>query len=260
MRSISRTAFLSILVLSSLGALAAQTVAPSGAFGFLLSTSYTDPTNQGGAAILGLMNFDGAGNVRGSYTLEYGSGGILPVETIPGTFTGTYSSNPDGTGTITINLTHGISLTLAMVVDTTGRGLELVVTSCSGASIDLSNTVLSGFGAKRSVVAPKGSYGLKEALSPQPSSSIGVMSLDGAGNVTAFSSTFVGAGPNVSTGTYLGFYSVNANGTGTISLSATSTQSVQKFVYVIVSGGSELLLLQINRSGNGVLFGTAKLQ
>src|SRR5277367_1972110 len=102
MRSISRTVFVSVLLLSSLGALAAQTVAPSGAFGFLLNTSYTDPTNQGGAAILGLMSFDGSGNVKGSYTLEYGSGGVLPVETIPGTFAGTYSSNPDGAGSITI--------------------------------------------------------------------------------------------------------------------------------------------------------------
>ena len=111
MRSVSRLAPVLVLLLTLIGPRAAQAVSPAGSFGFLLSTSYTDPTNQGGAAILGILRFDGTGNVSGPYTLEFGSGGPLPVTTITGTFSGTYSSNPDNTGTILISLDNGYALT-----------------------------------------------------------------------------------------------------------------------------------------------------
>ena len=243
-------------------ALAAQTIPPSGAFGFLLSTAFTDPTNQGGAAILGVMNFDGAGKVRGPFTLEYGSGGSLPVETINGTFDGTYSSNSGGTGSIAIALGNGVNITLDMVIDDGADGLELVAASCSGAAgIDLSASVLSGVGVHaKPYTTLTGSYGYLFTLSPQPSAEIGVVSFDSAGNVT-MSGTFVGAGPSVITGTFTGTYTVNSNATGTITLAATPTQSVQTFAFVTTNDGkSGLLLLQTNRSGNGVLFGTGHLQ
>ncbi len=264
-RTISLLARMSTCLLLSVGAVTAQTVLPSGYFGFLLSTSFTDSTNQGGAALLGLMNFDGAGNVKGSFTLEYGSGGPLPAETINGTFTGTYSST-NGAGNIALTLSSGISLALDMVIADSGHGLELVATSCSGAvGIDLSTSVLSGIGAQSkggtslSVGALQGSYGAQFTFSPQASREVSVASFDGAGNVT-LSGTFVGTGPSVSSATYPGTYTVKRNATGTITLAPQPGQSAQTFVFVITDeGGHGLLLLQTNRSGDGVAFGTARL-
>lgn len=265
-RSISHLASASLLLLLAVGALSAQTISPSGSFGFLLGTSFADSTNQGGAAILGLMNFDGSGNVKGPFTLEYGSGGPLPVETITGTFKGTYSSNPDGTGSIAMSLSNGVSLTLAMVSASSGHGLQLVATSCAGGAIDLSVSVFSGVAVRakgftlKSLAALQGSYGSQSTLSPQPSRSINVLSFDGAGNIT-FSITFVGSGPSVFTATYTGTYTVSLNATGSIALAATTDQGPQTFVFVITDeGGPGLLYLQTNRSGNGVLFGTAQLE
>lgn len=257
-----------MVLLVSVGALAAQTVLPAGSFGFLLSTSFSDPANQGGAALLGEMYFDGKGNVGGPFTLEYGSGGPLPATTITSTFTGTYSSNPDETGTITITLTNGITLTLAMVMNDSHRGLELVATGCTGCStgLDLSASVFGGIGMHskgfvlRPLAALKGSYGSQFTFSPQPLRSISAVNFDGAGNVN-MSPTFVGPGPNVQSATYSGTYTVSFNATGTITLSPVSGQGAQYFVFVMMDeGGPGLLLMQINRLGNGVSFGTAHLQ
>ena len=265
-RSISRLASISVVLLVSMGALAAQTVLPSGSFGFLLNTSFTDPTNQGGAAIIGVMRFDGTGKVSGPFVLEYGSGGPLAATTITGTFSGTYSSNPDGTGSISITLSHGIALTLAMVIANSGS-LELIATSCTGApGIELSASVFSGVGVhakaeiSNSLAALQGSYGDQFNYSPQAFSAIGEATFDGAGNVTtAF--TFVGTGPSVGSASFPGTYTVNPNAMGTIRLAAEGGQGVQTFVFVITNeGGAGLLLMQTNRAGNGVAFGTAHLQ
>jgi hypothetical protein len=262
-RSISCLASVSVLLLLSMGALTAQTILPIGSFGFLLSTSFTDPTNQGGAAILGVMNFDGTGIVRGPFTLEYGSGGPLPATTIRGTFAGTYSSNTDGTGSITIAISNGVNMTFDMVIADVGHSLELIATSCSGSvGIDLSASVLSGVGmhAKQPPAVLKGSYGGQFTYSPQPSRGINVATFDGAGNVT-MSITFVGTGPTEGSGTYTGTYTVKANATGTLTLAAVPGQAAQTFVFVITNeDGPGLLLLQTNRRGNGVALGTARLQ
>ncbi len=262
---ISRLAAVPVLLLLSIGGLNAQTIAPTGSFGFLLGTSFSDPTNQGGAALLGLMNFDGAGHVKGPFTLEFGSGGQMPVTTITGTFTGTYSSNPDGTGTIAMALNNGINLALAMAIQDNGRGLQLVATSCSS-GIDLSVSVFSGIGmhAKaftlKSVGALKGSYAAQAMFSPQPSRTLAVATFDGAGNVT-FAETFVGAGPNVQSASYSGAYTVSLNATGTITLAPTSGQGQQTYVFVMTDeGGPGLMFMQTNRLGNGVSFGFARLQ
>ncbi|MFN7995842.1 MAG: hypothetical protein U0Q18_19680 [Bryobacteraceae bacterium] len=177
------------------------------------------------------MLFDGSGKVSGTYVLEYGSGGPSPVQTITGAFTGTYSSNPDGSGSMTMALDNGVGLTLSMVTEDSGRGLQFVATSCAG-GFDLSTTVVGGIGlhAKRStpggVAALKGFYGGQFTFSPQPSRSTFVAAFDGAGNVTT-SETFVGAGPNVSSAVYPGTYTLNSKGIGAITLAAQPGQGPQ---------------------------------
>jgi len=261
---VSHGAFVSVLLFAAVGSLSPQTVTPSGSIGFLISTSYTDPTNQPGAAILGVMNFNGAGSVSGPYLLEYGSGGPLPVTTT-GTFSGTYTSSAAGAGTINISLDNGDALTLDMVTADSGRGLQLVVTSCSG-GFDLTASVVGGIGmhANRSttggVAALKGSYGGQFAYSPQPSRWPFVASFDGAGNVTV-SGTFVGAGPSQQSLVYPGTYTLNGKGMGIITLAPQPGQAAQVFHFVVTNeGGPGLLTLQTGRLGNGVSLGIAHLQ
>lgn len=241
---------------------AVTSVAPTGSFGFLLNASYIDPSNYNGAAMLGVMNFDGAGNVTGSYTLHGGATGPGPdqaAQTRTGTFTGSYSSNPDGTGSVTIFTDVGASQTFAMVITDGGQGLQLVSTNCSSGC---GQTLFSGAARAAHPGSLKGSYGFQANNSPGPGATVGVISFDGAGNATAsFSSVGVGNGgsqPSVSSGTATGTYSINPDGSGTIHLTNASDQFT--FAIVVTDGGSELLMLVTNDPGSGVSFGPARLQ
>jgi len=267
----SRIAFPSMLTVLLLGTAEAQRVSPLGPYSFVLNASYSNPSNQGGLGLLGVMNFDGIGNVSGPYTLELGSGGQLPVTTITGNLTGTYTLGASGTVSITLALDNGTGFSLGGVTGNSGHGLQLVATSCSGPYCDLSGSVINGVGESQlsgPVRIPKnprpvplqGSFQLQSAkTSPTPFTSLGVIAFDGAGDVTE-SLLFVGPGPSSSTGAYSGTYSVNPDGTGSITFAAVEDQGAQTFVFAIVDGGSGLLLMQINRSGNGVITGSAQLQ
>src|SRR5579859_5987413 len=138
MRSFPRLVSALLLTLTLFCSLAdAQSNSLSGSFGFLLN-------HTGGLAVLGVMNFDGAGNVTGSYTGR--SNGGHP-QSPPGTFTGTYSSMPNGVGvkpgSVTIALDIGVTLSLDMVITDGGQGLQLVVTNAGG-GLDLAGSVFSG--------------------------------------------------------------------------------------------------------------------
>jgi hypothetical protein len=79
-------------------AFAQTTAPPSGSFGFRLNNPLDPQSTDGGTAILGVMNFDGAGNVAGSFTSV--GDGIDPTRTLisTGSLSGTYAVNPDGSG------------------------------------------------------------------------------------------------------------------------------------------------------------------
>ena len=124
-------------------AVAAQSTSPSGSFGFVAGVSQLDSSGDNGAAFLGLINFDGAGNVTGSATIRPRDTNPQNAQAIP-SFTGTYSSNPDGTGSVTF-----LGLTLAMVATDGGQGLQLTgAAGCSPCGADvplqLQGTSLSG--------------------------------------------------------------------------------------------------------------------
>ena len=117
-------------LLVAITALATQNTSPSGSFGFLLNVYQLDSAGGNGGAVLGLLNFDGTGNVSGSYTLENRGGAN---NTTTGNLTGTYSANPDGTGSLTLMLDVGITVTFAVAVVDGGQGIQLTSTSCSPA-------------------------------------------------------------------------------------------------------------------------------
>ena len=265
-RCLARTSTcrLILVVFAVYGTVAAQTL-PKGPFGFVINSTFSDPATQGGSAILGLMNFDGSGKVSGSYTFELGAGGSGEEQTIIGSITGTYSSNPNGTGTISIALINAeVNLTFAIVID--NSDLQLVVTDCVGSLCNLGGSVMSGVGNAGSTKpvtqrSLNGSYGVQTTKSsPTPQTTVGGWTFDGAGNVFK-SETFVTPGPTVGSGTLLGTYSVNSDGTGTLNFPPQSGSLMgQTFVFVTKNSQSGLLILQTNRSGDGVEYGMGDLQ
>src|SRR3989442_288113 len=94
----------------------AEGAAPSGSYGFILTSD----------GVVGLMNFDGAGNFTGSFTSTESSGAINT-----GTVAGTYTTKGDGTGSMTLAITAADgssrgSVTLAMAITDGGSGLYLL--------------------------------------------------------------------------------------------------------------------------------------
>ena len=121
-----------VLILTFTAICNAQSTSLSGPFGFLVSASTNDPADGSGTALLGVMKFDGAGNVTGTYTLQNGASGGQAAQTGAGKFSGTYTTTAGGPGSVTITLDIGVALTFAMVVTDGGQGLQLVGTNCSG--------------------------------------------------------------------------------------------------------------------------------
>jgi hypothetical protein len=76
---------LSVLILTlTLRAVSAQSMSPSGSFGLLINASYSDLSNNNGFVVLAVANFDGAGSVSGSYTVELGSSPTQTSQPIAG--------------------------------------------------------------------------------------------------------------------------------------------------------------------------------
>ena len=233
--------------------------APSGSFGFLVNTSVSDPAHNGGAGFIGVMTFDGAGNVSGPFTAEFGAQSGTPASTLTGTFTGNYFSYPNGTGSVTFNvLGSAFDVALNMVITDGGQGMQLVATNCFG-KCDLGGTLITGVARAASPGTLQGTYGFALDNTPIPSGSVGAMSFDGAGNVSVTFTT-VGLGSDVSGGTLTGTYTVNPNGSGTMSLVSPSGQPQGSLAFVVTDGGAGLLLLLTDGTGNNVSYGTARME
>jgi hypothetical protein len=101
----------------------AQGTMSAGSYGMLLNR-WSDAKN-GPQGVFGVFNLDGAGNVTGSYTIVSENVGPAPIS---GTFMGTYSTNPDSTGSITLNLDIGVTVSLAIVVTDGGAGILMLQT------------------------------------------------------------------------------------------------------------------------------------
>jgi hypothetical protein len=64
----------------------------------------------------------------------------------------------------------------------------------------------------------------------------------------------------VQSGIQFGTYSVNPDGTGTITIPPQNGEGQKTWVFVISNGHAGLLVLQRNRAGDGVLYGTGSHQ
>jgi len=68
---------------------------------------------------------DAAGNVTGPYTIALGASFVTlqNSQSRSGTFAGSYSGNPDGTGSLNIKTNTGTTITFATVTTDGGKGL-----------------------------------------------------------------------------------------------------------------------------------------
>ena len=206
------------LVLSAQGASFSEANL-KGSYSFLVNEWTLDPSSPEIAAV-GVLTFDGAGNVTGSATVV--SRGV----SITGARDGTYTVNSDGTGVIDItpNAEFGPAQ-LAIVLNSiagVAHGFQFVQTS------NPENFVLSGTALLQSPTAVHyslrsltGSFALQfSGWSADPDfdeqGGIGTFTFDGKGNLTG-SLTAVDRG-TVGTATFTGTYAVNADGSCSMSL------------------------------------------
>lgn len=144
-----------VLALGLTCVVAAQTTSPSGPYGFVVNAFQIDSNGSNGGAVLGVMNFDGAGNATGTATVKPRDTNPQNAQPVPTTFTGTYSSNPDGTGSVKLAFDVGFGATFAMVTTDGGRGIQLVSTDCSNCG---ANVPLQAQGASLSGALPIGLF------------------------------------------------------------------------------------------------------
>jgi hypothetical protein len=232
---------------------------PNGPYGILLN-QWKDPSSNNTSALLSVLNFDGAGNVTGSYTIV-----STKNPTATGVLTGTYSGNTDGSNTVNLTLDVGPTAILATAVTDAGTGLQLLMT---GGTLPKPGQVVSGTGRIQSAqgTMPAGSYGFLlhqwPDASNNPDGFFGIINLDGAGNA-AGTYTFVGSdiGSAPISGTFAGTYSVNPDSTGTAKLTFdigfTGTLSI-----VVTDGGAGIQLLQTSTTSGGksIISGIARMQ
>ena len=202
-------------------------------------TRPNDQSDHGPYANFGILSFDGAGNASASVTLV--ASGDTSLQSISGSFTGSYTPNSDGT--ITLNL----SGTIPGVGSTSGS--FVVVTTDGGAGFYILETddqvhVVSGSGrAAAPTSSLSGTYALNSTRVPngpndQPGTTIGTITFDGAGNVTGI--LYVGrAGKAVQTGSFTGTYAPNADGTFTLNLSFGASA-----IGAVTDGGAGFYMVQ----------------
>ena len=227
----------------------------AGSYGILLNQWPNSNTgNNTTGALLGVLNFNGAGNVTATFTTVNSD-----YTTTSRTATGTYSGNPDGSNTVNLTFDNGSAWTALMTVMDGGPGLQLLVTGGDPAN---TGQVLSGTGRIQSGqgTMPAGSYGYLLTGWPdahnKPFVISGVLNLDGAGSASG-SYTLATGRPNAFPGAVSGTYSANADGTGSMTL-VLDMGLTGTFAIIVTDGGSGILMLA--SIGDQVATGTARTQ
>ena len=108
----------------------AQSPAFMGTYGFTAVAPYAG-SNSGTGAILGVITFDGAGNVSGTSTQVQPdpSPNATTVQSQRVPFAGTYTVNADGTGTLMLQIPGvGQPVPVSLVVTDGGSGIMFVQT------------------------------------------------------------------------------------------------------------------------------------
>lgn len=220
MLSLKRLSIIVSILLTLPGVLPAENAAFSDAalkgsysFSTSLRTANTS-TNQ--FAMVGVMTFDGAGNVAGSYT-------SISADTVQtGSLGGTYTVNANGTGTI--SLTTGSTAEFAISLNSTtggiAGGVQLLQINDSNNEIVSGTAVLQSATTQTySVATLKGNFSLQynpwtTEAGLSEDGGVGVFSFDGKGNIKSTIITIYGGARFGGSGSFT--YTVNSDGSGTI--------------------------------------------
>lgn len=168
-------------------------------------------------AMVGVLAFDGAGNVTGSYTA------ISGITVTMGTLGGTYTVSSNGTGKITF--TTGSSAQFAITLNSTAAGVAHGVQLLQ--INDGNNEILSGTAVQQAttsatytVASLKGNFAFQ--YNPRTADGtlaedggVGILTFDGKGNLKGSVTIIYDGGP--AGGPVTGVYTVNRDGSGTIS-------------------------------------------
>jgi hypothetical protein len=228
-----------------------------GSYSFLVN-KWTADVNSNQGAEVGVVTFDGAGNVTESYTSI--NGGVVQT----GTNSGTYTVNSNGTGTINWTDGHQTAITLNSTAAKVAHGVQMLATDDNANEVIIGTAVLQSTTAQTYIVASlKGNFSYQwnkwtADVNEAQGGGIGIFSFDGKGNVKG-SGTYMDSGV-LQTGTFTGTYTVNPDGSGSLSLS----NYVQiKFVLnnkPSLAPAKGLQFLNTNTTGNIVISGVALKQ
>jgi len=190
-----------------------------GSYSFLTNL-WTANVNTNEFAMVGVLTFDGAGNVTGSYTSF--TGGVIQT----GTLGGTYTVNSNGTGAITF--TTGSTAQFAINLDSTAakvaHGVQLLQTNDSNNEIVSGTAVLQSTTAETySVASLKGNFALQRNrwtadVSQPEAAGLDMYAFDGKGNVKVSTAYVLGGAFSTSTST--GTYTANSDGSCSVSLTS----------------------------------------
>src|SRR5215472_9995308 len=107
----------------------------SGSYGFSITIPYAG-NNSGQGVLQGAVTLDGAGNATTSggiiVSVDNNTNATVPQVQSLSSNPGTYSVNPDGTGTMTFPNSNGRTTSLSFVITDGGSQLMLVVTGGIG--------------------------------------------------------------------------------------------------------------------------------
>ena len=238
-----------------------------GTYSFLNSLQTANVgTNQ--FAMVGVLAFDGAGDVTGSYT------SISWDKVRTGTLGGTYTVKSNGTGTMTITFTPGstaqFEITLNSTAATVAHGLQLLQIN------DTNNEIISGTAmlqettfATYSVASLQGKFALQ--YNPRTADGtlaedggVGIFTFDGKGNLTASMTIMYDGQLFTKRAPITGTYSVNSDGSGRLSVGSKHKPQLAFALNSVAAGlANGLQFLDTHTgdgSGNLVITGSALKQ
>ena len=203
-------------------------------------------------AMVGVLTFDGAGNVAGSYTAMSGT------TMTSGTLGGTYTVISNGTGTLTF--TSGSSAQYAITLNSTtakvAHGVQLLQINDSNNEIISGTAVLQATtAATYSVASLKGNFAFQYNPWTADGSlgedgGTGIFTFDGKGNLNV-SITSVYDGQVFTNSSLTGIYSVNSDGSGSLSVGSKHTPQLAFALNTVTAGLAKGLQFVDTNTGDG---------
>jgi surface antigen len=250
--------FLTIALALSAQATTYNKASLKGSYSFLTDL-WTANTGTDQIAMVGVLTFNGAGKVTGSYT----SVSLEALQT--GTLGGTYTVSANGTGKLIFKTGSTAQFAISLNSTSAGvaQGVQLLQINDNKNETVSGTAVLQSTTAQTYTVASlKGNFGFQWNIwSADPSgfqgSIIGMCSFDGKGAFKSSGTTVVGGVVKAQTET--GTYTVNPDGSGSISFPGSEVAFALNSVAAGQAKGGQFIQ-NLNESGNYVITGIALMQ